>query len=222
MTFVAPSLNRDSFTCPHCGVFAMQRKWGYHDQLQGRPVDPTSQGYGPTTLKVSRCDHCQAVALWFKGALVFPIKSPAPKPNPEMPADAKADYEEAAGILNTSPRGAAALLRLSIQRLCVHLGGKGKNLNDDIRQLVEDGLPEKIRKSLDVVRVTGNNAVHPGQMTDIDDPKTAEALFPLVNLIVESMIALPKKIEALHEGLPEGAKEAIEKRDGKPDNEGAD
>jgi Surface-adhesin protein E len=53
---------------------------------------------------------------------------------------------------------------------------------------VKNGLPETVQKSLDVVRVTGNNAVHPGQM-DAADVNAAASLFALVNVIVEYMHA---------------------------------
>ncbi len=144
--------------------------------------------------------------------MVHPDRGSAPAPNPEMPEDVKQDYEEAARIITHSPRGASALLRLSIQKLCVNLGGKGKNINDDVATLVQQGLPETVQQALDVVRVTGNNAVHPGQI-DVDDVDVAERLFPLVNLIVEYMIDMPKRVASLYNALPEEAKEAIERRD---------
>ena len=130
-----------------------------------------------------------------------------------MPQDVQSDYEEAARIYTKSPRGAAALLRLAIQKLMVHLGLPGKNINEDIAALVAAGLPSQIQQALDVVRVTGNNAVHPGQL-DASDLQVAEQLFPLVNVIVEYRISLPARIQEMYDALPSGAKDAIEKRDG--------
>ena len=70
-------------------------------------------------------------------AMVYPAKSTAPLANPDMPEEIKADYNEARDILQRSPRGAAALLRLAIQKLCIHVGESGKNPNDDIASLVK-------------------------------------------------------------------------------------
>lgn len=128
------------------------------------------------------------------------------------PPDVRADYEEAWSIVALSPRGAAALLRLCIQKLCEHLGEKGK-LDDAIAALVKKGLDARVQKALDIVRVIGNESVHPGQMDLRDDPDTATELFRLINLIVEVMISQPKHIETMYSGLPESRRQAIEKRD---------
>lgn len=133
-----------------------------------------------------------------------------------MPEDIRRDYDEASTILDLSPRGAAALIRLGIQKMCTHLGQPGENINADIKALVAGGLDRRIQKALDVVRVVGNNAVHPGQIDLKDDRGTAETLFKLLNLVVDKMISEPKHVDELYASLPEGALLAIEKRDGKP------
>ena len=136
-------------------------------------------------------------------------------PNAEMPDRVKVDFLEAASIVDISARGAGALLRLCIQKIAVVLGETGENLNHDIGQLVEKRvITPAIQKALDVVRVVGNNAVHPG-LTDFNDNKSmAVKLFGLVNVIVESTIAAPKHIQTMYESVvPETARAAIEKRD---------
>jgi Domain of unknown function (DUF4145) len=82
---------------------------------------------------------------------------------------------------------------LAVQKLCAVLGESGKNINDDISSLVTKGLPVQIQEALDIVRVIGNEAVHPGQIDLNDDPATAASLFELVNLIIEERISEPKK-----------------------------
>ena len=79
----------------------------------------------------------------------------------------------------------------------------------------------ELNKALDIVRVVGNNAVHPGQI-DVDDPEVAGNLFTLTNVIVESMIAVPKKIGALYAELPKGALDSIAKRDDKAKSDDID
>lgn len=77
-------------------------------------------------------------------------------------------------------------------------------------------MPEKIQKVLDSVRVIGNNAVHPGQINLKDDRETAILLFELVNMIVEFTITQRKRVDAIFDKIPEGAKKQIKKRDGTP------
>jgi len=134
-------------------------------------------------------------------------------PNNDLPEDIKADYEEARTILNKSPRGATALLRLCIQKLCESLGESGKDINKDIGNLVKKGLPLKVQQSLDIVRVIGNDAVHPGQIDLTDDVETATKLFVLTNLIVDVMITQPKEIDKLFNSLPKNKLEGIANRD---------
>ena len=128
------------------------------------------------------------------GLWSFPVLRATPSPHPDLPADILPDYEEARSVFGSSKRGSAALLRLVIQKLCISLGQSGKNLNTDIGTLVANGLPPKIQQALDIVRVVGNNQVHPGQLDVRDDETTATRLFELVNVIVENQIASPKHI----------------------------
>jgi hypothetical protein len=134
-----------------------------------------------------------------------------------MPRDVQGDFEEARAIVTRSPRGACALLRFAVQKLCGELGESGANIDKDIANLVDKGLDIEVQQALDSLRVIGNNAVHPGEMDLTDDTDTATALFSLLNFIVEDRIAQPKKRKAIFDKLPEGAKAAIRKRDGKQD-----
>lgn len=165
-------------------------------------------------LHFARCYNCKDISIWIYDRLVWPQRGEGPDPNADLPDDVRTDYDEASTILDLSPRGAAALLRLCIQKLCKDLGEKGENINDDIKALVKKGLDVRLQQALDVVRVVGNNAVHPGLIDLRDDRATAETLFGLVNLIAEKTITEPKHVEEIYGSLPESARKAIEKRDG--------
>ncbi len=162
---------------------------------------------------VSQCFNCNNISVWIGSGLAWPVSGDVSLPNPDLSDEVRLDFEEAGRILNLSPRGAAALLRLAIQKLCKELGQKGENINADIAALVEKGLDVRVQQALDVVRVIGNQAVHPGQIDLRDDRSTAEKLFGLVNLIADILITQPKHIAAMFDGLPEGARKAIERRD---------
>ena len=149
-------------------------------------------------LNLSTCFSCKGTAVWVKDRIAYPETKSTIAATEEMPAPVRKDFEEAASIVDKSPRGAAALLRLCVQKLMPLLGEKGKKIDDDIASLVRKRLEPDIQQALDVVRVTGNNAVHPGQIILEDDKATAVALFELVNLIVERRIATPKRIAAMY------------------------
>lgn len=207
--FESPELDKDAFTCPNCGAFAA---------MQWNNVTAANQYQA---LKLAFCHRCKRNSVWMDGSKNYPVKMIFPEsinasmPNEDLPEECMKDYLEARQIANDSPRGAAALLRLCIQKLAVHLGGDGKNINNDIATLVKHGLPVRVQQALDVVRVVGNNAVHPGEISVVDQPETVHAMFGLINLIVDNQISQPKQVAALFSELPAGAKEAVEKRDNK-------
>lgn len=207
MEYIAPKIGKKSFTCPHCGVLARQ-------YLFSNPADlhTSNQFQAANPIRTTICEHCEKFCIWHYDDMVYPNRGNAPAPNSDMPKEVRADFEEAASISTQSPRGAAALLRLALQKLCKHLGGKGDNINDDIELLVKKGLPVSIQKALDIVRVVGNNAVHPGQI-DTDNTETTSNLFSLINVIVDYMISMPNRISGLYDTLPKTAKDAIKKRD---------
>lgn len=203
--YVLPSFDRDAFNCPNCGAYAHQIWFKIY------AVD--YKYYPKEEMSLSICGRCNKYAFWLDQKMIFPKASLAPLPSDDMPTDIVSDYNEAREIVNSSPRAACALLRLAVQKLMPHLGEKGKKLNIDIGNLVKKGLPMKIQKALDLVRVIGNNAVHPGEIDLKDDMKTATSLFEIMNMIVDVMITQPKKVDSLYEKIPTKQKEQIEKRD---------
>ena len=213
---IAPTLNSKSFHCPHCGVLAHQQ-WSSSIRCHytGRLPNGTdgNTAFQLNNTSVAKCGHCREVSFWVNQKMVFPLTGNVEQANPDLPQDVLIDYNEAKNIVNISPRGAVALLRLSLQKLCVHLGEKGKNINDDIASLVKRGLPVQLQQALDSVRVIGNHAVHPGQIDLSDKPETAFALFSFVNIICDYFITQPKKIAEVFGNLPDKDKQNIAKRD---------
>ncbi|SDC65143.1 DUF4145 domain-containing protein [Williamwhitmania taraxaci] len=206
MKYFPPIFKQQQFNCPLCGVYAKQT-WS------SLTYSHLGVGKNSEDMVVSYCHHCDGNSYWYKGNMIIPSSGNVELPNPDMPEDCKQDYLEARDILNLSPRGAAALLRLCIQKLMKHLGQNGENINNDIKELVKLGLPNLIQQSLDICRVVGNNAVHPGELELNDTPEIAQTMFRLINVIVEDRITKPKEIQYLFDSLPEGSKEAIKKRD---------
>lgn len=171
--------------------------------------------YPLENLFLSKCRSCGKLTLWRHDTILYPPTQYEIEPNEDLTDEIKADFNEARTILDLSPRGAAALLRLCIQKLCKRLGCPGKDINDDIASLVAKGLDPKIQKALDIVRVIGNECVHPGTMDLKDDRETAAKLFQLVNRIAYDTITHPKEVDALYNALPAGKLDGIDKRNAK-------
>ena len=207
-----PECWKSAFNCPFCSVYS-SFNWG----------NLFTRDYGEMAHVAAKCSHCQEWTLWAVpsfgevGILVYPkiITSPLPSPPPDLPPECLGDFEEARTVCSESPRAAAALLRLVVQKLCRHFGESGENINEDIKNLVKKGLDPKIQKALDIVRVTGNYAVHPGEMSIEDNPEIVTRLFHLVNMIVQDMITKPNELTQLFEELPEKDRKNIEVRDKK-------
>lgn len=210
MTYKPPILEKETFNCPYCQDFAHQTwydgvKWG-------------SNGFEGSleNFRISCCSYCNNHTFWINDKVIYPEVIGIPNPNEDLEKEIQNDYFEAAGIVNKSPRGAAALLRLAIQKLCKQLGEKGENINDDIACLVKKkNLSVKIQQALDTVRVVGNEAVHPGEINLNDNVEVAIKLFELLNIIAQTMITQPKDIEKLYNGLPKEKLDGIKARDSK-------
>ncbi len=218
-----PAHGKASFRCPHCSVVSA---------MSWRPATSIGDGYGTQVATCSATD-CRGPNVWVglhEGRLhdvgpgstptltgptfmVWPSAATGPPPAVDMPRDVSKDYVEAQRVLPHSPRAAGALLRLALQRLMKDLGQEGKNINADIGMLVAGGLSPQVAKAADIVRVTGNDAVHPGQI-DTDDAGTVGTLFSLLNYIVEQTITRPAELDAMFSDLPEDKLAGIERRDG--------
>lgn len=213
---IAPTLKVASFHCPLCGVLAEQT---WSDFVRSSYVEQKAHGakerheYSLPNISTAKCSHCGQISIWLTDKMVYPTSGTVDHANSDLPDDIQALYNEARDIVNRSPRGAAALLRLGLQKLCGHLGEKGKNINDDIESLVKKGLPIPVQQALDIIRVTGNHAVHPGTINFEDQAENAYALFGLTNFICNHFITSPKQVAAFYSKLPDKDKQNIAKRD---------
>jgi len=206
--YVAPEYEKEAFNCPFCNIYS-QQNWvdlGF--------IGRNNAFFKQEQLKRTRCQLCNKISIWYEYKMIYPALSTAPLPAKDMPESIKFDYLEARDILVRSPRGACALLRLALEKLCNELVEGNQNLNSKIAELVRRGLSPQLQKAFDFVRVTGNDAVHElGEINPKDNPEIAQALFKLINMIIEKMITEPKEVNELYSLIPESKLEAIEKRD---------
>lgn len=218
MKLIPITFKSTAANCPLCGAYS-SFVWGNLEFSVGNRYQETNyySGY---------CNHCSEHTIWKSKfdivsresncTMIYPYSGAIPLPNDDLPEEIKNDYLEASVIVDLSPRGAVALLRLAVQKLCKHLGEKGENINADIRSLVAKGLNPMIQRALDAVRVTGNSAVHPGTIDLNDNRDIAIKVFGLINVIADNTLTQQKMINQFYdENLSEGDKAAIERRDNK-------
>lgn len=198
--FIEPEFNKRGFTCFKCGAYS-NHDWdktyinyttgGFHSYKQGDDI---------RYISVCRCQQCGFISFWVEGQLLWPLKTNIELPIEEMPENIRELYEEARNIFDLSPKGACAILRLALQKLCNQIAEKPEDtkIDETIKYLVAKGLPPSLQKSMDTIRVIGNEAVHPGQINIDDNKNIASALFKLMNIIVEKMIVEPKQIDDIY------------------------
>lgn len=204
--YYKPAFQSGAFNCPHCNTYS-QQTWGNltwnTDSEMGEVLEDWQSNL---------CQKCKNFSIWISKELFYPLGGNVPQPHKDMPENIKADYIEASKIVNISPRGASALLRLCVEKLCKQLVGDSENINDAIKELVKAGLPELVQQALDSLRVIGNQAVHAGKMDLKDDVDTGYSLFHLLNYVVEDRITRNNLINNLYSSLPISIREAIDKR----------
>lgn len=213
-----PAFQASSFTCPHCSALT-QQTWhtlsAYADN-DGTELSPN--------LALAVCFACDKQTLWqmthhitptgswaSSGNLIWPQALGGPPPAEDLPDEVRGIYEEARAVVNASPRSASALLRLALEGVLEGLFPDAGNLNATIGAASAAGLPRQIIQAMDVLRFNGNAAIH--EVSREDTPETAEALFKILNLVVERLITEPKQIAEMHASLPPGVLAQIEKRD---------
>jgi hypothetical protein len=130
-------------------------------------------------LHLSSCPSCTGFALWVGERLTFPINLD------KTPALAEEDFEEAAAILNKSPRGATALMRVCIQKLVPLLKQNGKYLDTSMSSLVRKGLEVDIQQAMEVLQILGNDLVQPTNLNTQEDKEMALRFVDSLKAILE-------------------------------------
>ncbi|MFH1113418.1 MAG: DUF4145 domain-containing protein [Pseudomonadota bacterium] len=200
-----PGWKKEKFTCPHCHALTVHNWFNLRVEQFGRL--PTLDA-----AKISFCTFCGKRAIWLEGKMVAPEYSEIPPPNKDLNKEIKRDYLEARSIAKKSPRGAAALLRLCLDNLCLQLGApEKKELFGKIEYLITaNDLNMDIQQALHGVRVIGNEAVHPGVLDLNDNLDVVVTLFGLVNHIADVLITQPRKRQEFFDGMPDGLKRKID------------
>lgn len=220
----SPEYRKDVFVCPQCGTQATQY---WTDVWIGHLFD---DGDGKDDRRVMRqdfaecdCSACDKKSLWHQAEsgsiMLWPPAKQGPMPSDDMPSVVRDLYEEARSVEHVSPRSAAALLRTATELLLREfLADEAARLDSAIGRLVSEGkLDKQTQQAADLLRLTGNDAVHPSQLQIAgDDAKVGLSLFQLLNILVHRLITVPAQLQTMFDGLPEGKRQHVMDRDRSP------
>lgn len=225
-------LDRPRFVCPHCRAFA-QQSWtdlvmpsydGPWEYLETQQIESTSFDY-PTTVsrwKGAQCGSCHKWNVWHDQSMVYPPFQVGPPPHRDMPEGARELYEEASRVAHVSLRAGAAMARAAIERLIKDIDPDAParaKLDDRIVRL-RGQVSTSLGQLLDVVRVTGNSALHrddhPSEIVvlaldDKEGPATLGVLLQAANDMVDELITKPRTAESLWNMLPESVRRRTER-----------
>ncbi len=116
-----------------------------------------------------------------------------------VPERYRRDFQEAALLVNLSPRASAALSRRLLQTLIRdEYRIKKGDLYHEIEELRSTGtISQMVRDSVDVIRQVGNIAAHPewttvGELVDVE-PDEAAWLLDVLELIFEDRFVAPRR-----------------------------
>lgn len=139
-----------------------------------------------------------------------------PSPNLDLSEGTTKLYNEAAAVLDKSPRATVALLRVTFETFLRNdLKLEGKSINDMLGNLYSSGIPKQMDDALHFVRIAGNAADHtnPGEirLDGEDGIETAKTLFEIINYVANEQITQKKKLTGLTKYFTPGQKAAIER-----------
>ena len=210
---MTPELLNQSFQCFYCKI-TTQHEWRELRSVDIAGTTHYSRLEGLENFKISLCYHCNRIAMWHGDKTIFPNVTHQPPAHADMPEHIQSIYEEAASISRLSPRASCALMRHALEKLVKHMGYTD-GLFDNIGQMYQEGLIDNtIKDSLDIVRLTGNDSLH-GNQIDMDDQTNVDYMFELINEIVESLMASPKRRKDLLEKFGPNRLDSIKNRDSK-------
>ena len=191
--------------CPHCDKYC---HLAWLPERKHISVAENKTLFLEKHFSASQCDNCGGICLWLGAVQIYPDKASVEPPNKDLPPDIKKLYDEAASILNKSPRASAALLRVALERLCKEKGNKNSSLDKNIKLLREQKMiPETLVQAMTAIRLVGNDAAHsdPSKIDfDVDDDESsavAEKLFRMINIIADRLITNEKDVKDLMDDL---------------------
>jgi hypothetical protein len=197
-----------SGSCPHCNREVTFKSVTSGKDIHIPPRNWVGVRYCPNT-------ECKKIVFFVLEKDSLSAMYPAvdkeqnrPPLNNLIPEEFRKEFEEAASVLELSPKSSAALSRRCLQRLLrEHLNIKKKDLFQEIDELLKNGnLPSHIAGSVDAIRNIGNFAAHPlkytntGEIVDVEFGE-AEWTLDVLEMLFDFYFIMPKGVQAKKDAL---------------------
>jgi len=189
--------------CPHCAV-NVHANFPWWDA--GRDADGawkwTYVNCPACDKRIVMCKIGEAERMLYPQGIVRPLSSLVPAPY-------ATDFNEAARIINDSPKASAALTRRCLQHVLIDkLGASPKaDLAAQIQKVIDDKLlPMQILEQLDAIRNIGNFAAHPvksgatGQIVDVEAGE-ADWNLDVLESLFEEVFVRPESLKLRQDAL---------------------
>ena len=189
--------------CPHCRR-AIHVTWTQNSLYEGGTLTQI-------WVKTASCPSCEKLFARLgygniNAGYIIPkgtVRSPVP---PTVPASIAADYNEAAAVLDASPKASAALSRRCLQNILSAQGYQGRNLVTQVSDFISEVDPAKVapqalRDTVDAIRNFGNFSAHPIddkttlQIVDVEDHE-AEWCLDILDELFEHFYVRPAEAAA--------------------------
>ncbi|WP_437712436.1 DUF4145 domain-containing protein [Sorangium sp. So ce448] len=169
--------------CPECHQFIVLLRHGKYYQHDFN--DDGARDLTPESIKI----------------IYPPVRNTRPLP-PEVPKPYRSDFDEAAAVLDISPKASAAISRRILQHvLREELGITRRSLEREIDEFIaRNDVPSTLKQAVDAVRTVGNFAAHPMKSTSIGEvlevePGEAAWLLDVLEALFDFVFVQPKRLD---------------------------
>lgn len=212
--------------CPYCSVGVHLAPAQAYQVWEDTGFESNGAAY---TLAWDHCPQCERLIVFlrsgkatyqFQGGdhelewhststdrLIYPAVAPRHVP-PEVPARYSRDFEQAAAVVDLSPKASAALSRRILQDVIrERLGIQRHSLASEIDVFIADpGVPTSLANAVDAVRNVGNFAAHPqkdlhtAEVVDVE-PGEAEWLLEVLDSLFDFAFVQPQRLAEKRDAL---------------------
>jgi hypothetical protein len=173
----------------------------------GDGTTPVPHWIAPEPWAASTCLGCSQSTLWRGDLIVYPRVSPAPAPNPDMPAAPRELYLEAASVMAVSRRAGAAMARATLERLLIELDPSAKK---DAR--LDDRIIDAMQKGNEALHVDDTPDAAVVLVLDAENTEIVDVIFAAINDLVDELVTKPAARARLLDAVPQSVRAAVDRK----------